>query len=89
MFTKGGFLHLNTTNQHGVKNMCSLLHDSDVSGCGVSALAVLYGVDEAVPELFKRAQKILLNKIHHTMICGDERFSNNSLLYNTQGFLSS
>lgn len=30
--------------------MCSLLHDSDIFGGGVSALAVLYGVNEAVSE---------------------------------------
>lgn len=33
-----------------MKDVRSLLHDSDVFGSGVSALAVLDGVDEAVSE---------------------------------------
>lgn len=42
--------YLHTTGQHGMKDMRSLLHDSDIFGSGVSALAVLDGVDEAVSE---------------------------------------
>lgn len=51
-----------------MKYVSSFFHESDVLRCGVGTLAILDGVDEAVPELAKRAQKIVLNEIHHAVI---------------------
>lgn len=45
------FSYLHKAGQHGVKDVSSLFHDSHILGGGVSALAVLDGVDEAVSEL--------------------------------------
>lgn len=44
--------YLNTACQHLIKNVCSFLHDPHVDHRGVSALAILDGVDKTVPELF-------------------------------------
>jgi len=62
-------VYLHTSNQNCMKHMCSLLHDPDVCRRGVGTLAVLYGVDEAVPELAQRAQKIPLDEIDHAVVC--------------------
>lgn len=52
-----------------MKDMRSFFHDSDISRRGVSALAVLYGVDEAVSEFAQGSQKILLDEVDHAVIC--------------------
>lgn len=51
-----------------MKDVSSLLHDSHILGGGVSALAILDGVDEAVSELVQRAQQILFNETHHVVV---------------------
>lgn len=51
-----------------MKHVGSFLHESDVPRCGICTLAVLDGVDEAVPELARRAQKIVFNEIGHAVI---------------------
>lgn len=43
--------YLNTTSQHLIEDVSSLLHDSDILHRGVSALSILDGVNEAVPKL--------------------------------------
>lgn len=60
--------HLHASSQHGVKYMGSFFHDSHVLRRGIGALAVLNGVDEAVSELAKGAQKVRLDEIHHAVI---------------------
>lgn len=65
--------HLNASGQNGVENMCTLLHDADVSGGGVSTLAVLDGVDEAVSKLVQGAQEVLFDEIHHAVVCREEK----------------
>jgi len=62
--------HLNTAGQHLVEDVRSLLHDAHVLLRGVGALAVLDGVDEAVPELLDRAQQVLLDEVHHAVVWG-------------------
>lgn len=62
--------YLHTPNQHCMKYMRSLLHDSHVFGGGVSTLAVLDGVDEAVAEFAQRAQQIPLDEVDHAVVCG-------------------
>lgn len=58
-----------------MKYMCSLLHDPDVFWCGVSTLAVLYGINKAVSEFTQRAQKILLDEVDHAVVCGKSLIS--------------
>lgn len=55
--------------------MCSLLHDSDIFRGGVGALAVLYGVDEAVSEFAQWAQKVLLDEIDHAVVWEQNMYS--------------
>lgn len=61
--------YLHTPGQHGMKDVRSLFHDSDIFGSGVSALAVLDGVDEAVSEFAQWAQQVLFNETDHAVIC--------------------
>lgn len=51
-----------------MKYVSSFFHESDVLRCGIGTLAILDGVDEAVSELTKRTQKIVLNEIRHAVI---------------------
>lgn len=62
------FSYLHTARQHGVKDVSSLFHDSHILRGGVSALAVLDRVDEAVSELAQWAQQILFNETHHVVV---------------------
>lgn len=73
MRTLSLFSYLHTSSQHGMKHVSSFLHESDVLRCGICTLAVLDGVDEAVPELAKRAQKVVLNEIGHAVILGERK----------------
>lgn len=59
---------LHASSQHSVKHMGSFFHESDVLRRGIGTLAVLNGVDEAVSELAERAQKVVLDEIHHAVI---------------------
>ena len=67
--------YLYAAGQHGVQDVRAVLHDADVAGGGVGTLAVLDGVDEAVPELLQRAQQVLLYEADHAVVCGDTRWS--------------
>lgn len=49
--------------------MSPFLHDADVVQRGVGALAVLDGINEAVSELLDGAQQILLDEVHHAVVC--------------------
>lgn len=62
--------------------MGSFFHESDVLRRGIGALAVLNGVDEAVSELAERAQKVVLDEIHHAVIWESrgQRFRNDDHL---------
>lgn len=62
------FYYLHKAGKHGVKDVSSLFHDSHIPGGGVSALAILDGVDEAVSELAQRAQQILFDETDHVVI---------------------
>ena len=66
---------LNAAGQHLVEDVGPLLHDAHVLLSGVGTLAVLDGVDEAVPELLQRAQQVLLYEADHAVVCGDTRWS--------------
>lgn len=61
--------YLYASSQHLVEDVGSLLHESHVVGSGVGTLAVLDGVHEAVPELLERTQKVLLDEVHHAVVC--------------------
>lgn len=68
--------NLNAASQHLVEDVSPFLHDAHVVRRGVGALAVLDGIDEAVPELLDGAQQILLDEVHHAVVCrgvGGER----------------
>ena len=67
-------MYLYAAGQHGVQDMRSVLHDAYVPGGGVSTLAVLDGVDEAVPELLQRTQQVLLDEAHHAVVWEDTRW---------------
>lgn len=45
--------YLYAASQHLIKNVCPLLHETHILCCRVGTLAVLDGVNEAVPELFQ------------------------------------
>ena len=60
---------LHTAGQRLVQDMRALLHQLDVIGRGVLVLAVDDGIDEAIEELFLRAQQRRLDEVHHTVIC--------------------
>lgn len=62
-------IYLHASSQYFMKHMCSIFHDPDVFRGGVGTLAVLYGVDEAVSKFVQRAQQILLDEVHHAVIC--------------------
>lgn len=64
--------YLHTSGQHRMEHVRSLLHDPDVSGRGVGALAVLNGVDETVSEFTQRSQEVLLDETDHAVICGSK-----------------
>lgn len=59
---------LNTSREEVVEDVDSFLHQPNVRQCGVGTLAVLDGVNEAVPEFTQRTQQVPLYKIHHTVI---------------------
>lgn len=48
--------YLHRVLEHGVKDMCSLLHGADVQRAGVSTLPVGDGVDKTVLELLRMAK---------------------------------
>ena len=60
---------LHTARQGLVQDMRAFLHQLDVIGRGVLVLAVDDGIDEAIEELFLRAQQRRLDEVHHTVIC--------------------
>lgn len=64
--------NLNTASQHLVKDVSPFLHDADVVRRRVGALAVLDGINEAVSELLDGPQQILLDEVHHAVVCGWE-----------------
>lgn len=51
-----------------MKDMGAILHDADVSWGGVCTLAVLNGVDKAIPELLDWAQKVFLDEVDHAVV---------------------
>lgn len=61
--------NLNTASQHLVEDVSPFLHDADVVRRGVGTLAVLDGVDEAVPELLDGPEQVLLDEVHHAVVC--------------------
>lgn len=65
--------NLNTASQHLVENVSPFLHDADIVQRRVGALAVLDGINEAVSELLDRPQQILLDEVHHAVVCGLEK----------------
>lgn len=64
--------NLNTASQHLVEDVSPFLHDANVVRRGVGTLAVLDGINEAVSELLDRPQQILLDEVHHAVVCGWE-----------------
>lgn len=65
-------IYLNTASQHLIEDVSSFLHDADVVQRGVSALAILDGINEAVSELFDGTKQILLDEVHHAVVWGGE-----------------
>ena len=59
---------LNTSTEELMEDVDSFLHQSDIRRGGISTLAVLDGVNEAVPKLTQRTQQVLLYEIHHTVV---------------------
>ena len=64
--------NLDSSTQHLVQYVSSVLHDSDVRGGGVSALTVGDGVGESILELFQRPEEIWLHKTHHGVVWDEE-----------------
>lgn len=55
-----------------MEDVCAPLHDSNISGRGVGALAILDGIDKAVSELSQGAQEVLFDEVDHAVVCGDD-----------------
>lgn len=79
--------NLNTAGQHLVEDVSPFLHDADVVQRGVGALAVLDGINEAVSELLHGPQQILLDEVHHAVVCvgGRRRRSHTSVRHERPG----
>lgn len=76
--------NLNTAGQHLVEDVSPFLHDAHVVQRGVGTLAVLDGINEAVPELLDGPQQILLDEVHHAVVCGGESGGGESHKFETR-----
>ena len=65
--------YLDTAGEHFIQDVSAFLHNSHVDKGGVSALAILDGVDEAIPKLFDGAQEVLLDEVHHAVVCVNQK----------------
>lgn len=61
--------NLNTASEHLVEDVSPFLHDADVVRRGVGTLAVLDWIDESVSELLDGPQQVLLDEVHHAVVC--------------------
>lgn len=68
-YSSANVTNLYTSSQHFMQHVCPGLHDLDVSGSAVRALAIIYGVNEAVSELLPGSQQAWFHKADHAMIC--------------------
>ena len=61
-------LPLNEALELLVKDMSSVLHQPDIFGCGINALAILYWPLEHVWELCLVSQEVRADPVHHTPV---------------------